>query len=255
MKDTKLPIFVVILLCLFAHFGCDSGSELFLGKEEKGAMEYEYVEVDLALMAKLDQITDEDAAGGEPQIEFFDDREPIRRFWSYEDYYTSVDLISKKSRLTGEPILLHQFLQKYLEYKHLIPIEELALVNYEGRLIIEDTLYTLAGTSYTKQHIDDLNTEVVNLSVFDPSRKMRDYLSKLIQDQGTLRVTDALISQMSAKSSEEKYPCNKPNYFTFVGGSDPTRSSDTDMCVADFNYPSIRVNPTDYKRTSNSNSH
>ena len=51
MKNIKLPIFAAILLCSVVHFGCDSGSKLFLEKEENGEMEYEYVEVDLALMA------------------------------------------------------------------------------------------------------------------------------------------------------------------------------------------------------------
>ncbi|MXW15615.1 MAG: hypothetical protein F4069_09845 [Rhodothermaceae bacterium] len=128
----------------------------------------------------------------------------------------------------------------------------MALVNHEGRLIIGDTLYILAGTSYTKQHVDDPAAEVVDLSVFDPSEEIRDYLSKLLQNQGALLLTDALISQTSAKSSGLQIPCNKPNYFAFVGGSDPTRSVDhTDMCVANFNYPSIIVNPTDSELTSN----
>ena len=110
------------------------------------------MEVDLALIAKLDEIGDTDAAGGEPQIKFFDDQEPIKRFRSSEDYHISADLIWKQSRLAGEAILIHRSLQQYLEYKYFIPIEELALVNYEGRLIIGDTLYTLSGTSYMKQH-------------------------------------------------------------------------------------------------------
>ena len=252
MKGIKLPVFAVILLCSVVHFGCDSGSELFLENEEKGEMEYEYVEVDLALMAELDQMTDTDAIKGEPQIEFFDDREPIKRFWSYEDYYTSVDLISEKSRLTGDPILIHQSLRQYLEYKHVIPIEELALVNYEGRLIIGDTLYTLAGTSYTKQHVDDSDAEVVDLSVFDPSEEIRDYLSKLLQDQGASRVTDVLISRKSVNSSGVQSGCGRPDDFGFAGGVHPARSVEhTDMCVANFNYPSIIVNPTDSELTSN----
>ncbi|MCY3630168.1 MAG: hypothetical protein OXI05_01980 [Bacteroidota bacterium] len=253
MKGIKLPVFAVILLCSVVHFGCDSGSELFLENEEKGEMEYEYVEVDLALMAELDQMTDTDAIKGEPQIEFFDDREPIKRFWSYEDYYTSVDLISEKSRLTGDPILIHQSLRQYLEYKHVIPIEELALVNYEGRLIIGDTLYTLAGTSYTKQHVDDSDAEVVDLSVFDPSEEIRDYLSKLLQDQGASRVTDVLISRKSVNSSGVQSGCGRPDDFGFAGGVHPARSVEhTDMCASDFNYSSIKANPGDDEFTSNS---
>ena len=124
-------------------------------------------------------------------------------------------------------------------------------MNYEGRLIIGDTLYTLAGTSYIKQHVDDPVAEVVDLSVFAPSREMKDYLSRLLQDQGVLRVTDALILHKSENSSGVQSSCNRPNHFAFVGGSDPTRSVDyTDMCVYDFNYPSIRVNPSDYEFTS-----
>ncbi|MXW15616.1 MAG: hypothetical protein F4069_09840 [Rhodothermaceae bacterium] len=91
MKRFKLPVFAVILLCSVLHFGSDSGSELFLEGEGKEKLDYEYAEVDLVLMAKLGQMADTDAVGGEPQIEFFDDREPIKRFWSYEDYYTSAD--------------------------------------------------------------------------------------------------------------------------------------------------------------------
>ncbi len=97
-----------------------------------------------------------------------------------------------------------------------------------------------------KQHVDDPVAEVV-----DPSREMKDYLSRLLQDQGVLRVTDALISHKSENSSGVQSSCNRPDHFAFVGGSDPTRSVDhTDMCVYDFNYPSIRVNPSDYEFTS-----
>ncbi len=248
MKNIKLPVLSAILLCSVVHFGCDTGSDLFLEKEENEEMEYEYVEVDLALMAKLGQMTDTDAVGGEPQIEFFDDQEPIKRFWSYEDYYISADLIFEKSRLTGEPILIHQSLQRYLEYKQLIPPEELALVNYEGRLIIGDTLYTLAGTSYMKQHVDDPVAGVIDLSVFDPSREMKDYLSRLLEDQGVSRLTDALISHKSANPS-----CGRPSDFGFAGGTNPARSVRyTDMCAWDFNYPSIKANPGDTEFTSNS---
>ncbi len=66
MKNIKLPVLSAILLCSVVHFGCDTGSDLFLEKEENEEMEYEYVEVDLALMAKLGQMTDTDAVGGEP---------------------------------------------------------------------------------------------------------------------------------------------------------------------------------------------
>ena len=250
MKNTTLPV-VAILLCSVVYFGCDTGSELFVEKEKNGDLEYEYVEVDLALMAKLGRMTDTNAVGGEPQIEFFDDREPIKRFWSEEDYYISADLIWEKSRLTGEPILIHQSLQRYLEYQQLIPIEELALVNYEGRLIIGDTLYTLSETSYLAQHIDGPVAEEIDLSAFDPSREMKDYLTKLLQDQGASRLTDALTSHKSANSSEV-HSCGGPDNFGFVGGSNPARSVDhTDMCIDDFNYPSIRVNPGDSDRTSN----
>ena len=255
MKNINLAVLAAILLCSVVHFGCDTGSELILDKEESEEMEYEYVEVDLALMAKLGQMTDADAVGGEPQIEFFDDQEPINRFSSYEDYYTSVDLISEKSRLTGEPILIHQSLRRYLQYNHLIPIEELALVNYEGRLIIADTLYTLAGTSYLKQHVDDPVAEVTDLSVFDPSQEMKDYLSGLLQDQGVSRLTDILISRKSANSSGVQSSCDvsSPDDFGFAGGSNPARSvSSTDMCAWDFNYPSIIANPGDSEFTSNS---
>ena len=251
MKNTTLPV-VAILLCSVVYFGCDTGSELFVEKEKNGAMEYEYVEVDLALMAKLGQMTDANAVGGEPQIEFFDDRLPIKRFWSEEDYYISADLIWEKSRLTGEPILIHQSLQRYLEYEQLIPLEELALVNYEGRLIIGDTLYTLAGTSYMKQHVDGPVVEEIDLSAFDPSQEMKDYLTKLLQNQGASRLTDVLVLGKSTNSSEV-HSCGEPNNFGFVGGSNPTRSVDhTDMCIENFNYPSIRVNPTDSEFTSNS---
>ena len=253
MKNNKLPILAAILLCAVAHFGCGTDSDLFLEEEENKEMEYEYVEVDLALMAKLGQMTDTDVVGGEPQIEFFDDQEPIKRFWSYEDYYTSADLISEKSRLTDEPILIHQSLQRYLEYKQLIPPEELALVNYEGRLIIGDTLYTLAGTSYMKQHVDDPVAEVIDLSVFDPSREMKNYLSSLLEDQGLSRLTDALISRKSANSYGVQSGCGSPNDFGFAGGSNPARSVRyTDMCASDFDYPSIKANPSDTTFTSNS---
>lgn len=253
MKNINLAVLAAILLCSVVHFGCDTGSELILDKEENEDMEYEYVEVDLALMAKLGQMTDADAVGGEPQIEFFDDQEPINRFWSYEDYYTSVDLISEKSRLTGEPILIHQSLRQYLQYGHLIPIEELALVNYEGRLIIGDTLYTLAGTSYLKQHVDDPVAEVTDLSVFDPSQEMKDYLSGLLQERGVSRITDALSMHKSANSSGVQENCGSPNDFGFAGGSNPARSvSHTDMCTEDFDYPSIIANPGDTEFTSNS---
>ena len=253
MKSIKLPVLAAILLCAVAHFGCGTDSDLFLEKEENKEMEYEYVEVDLALMAKLDQMRDTDAVGGEPQIEFFDDQEPIKRFWSYEDYYTSADLILEEFRLTGEPILIHRSLQRYLEYKQLIPPEELALVNYEGRLIIGDTLYTLAGTSYTKQHLGDPIAEEIELSNFNPSQEIKDYLTRLLEDQGVSRLTDVLTSHKSANSSGTKPVCDKPNEFGFIGGFDVARSiRHTDMCVWDFDYPSIKANPGDTEFTSNS---
>ena len=252
MKNTTLPV-VAILLCSVVYFGCDTGSELFVEKEKNGDLEYEYVEVDLALMAKLGRMTDTDAVGGEPQIEFFDDREPIKRFWSEEDYYISADLIWEKSRLTGEPILIHQSLQRYLEYQQLIPIEELALVNYEGRLIIGDTLYTLSETSYLVQHIDGPVVEKIDLSAFDPSREIKDYLTKLLQDQGASRLTDVLVLGKSTNSSGIQSGCGRPNDFGFAGGVHPARSIRyTDMCVVDFNYPSIKANPGDNEFTSNS---
>ena len=252
MKNIRTYVFAAILLCSVVHFGCDTGSELALEQEQKGELEYEYVEVDLALKAKLDQMADTDAVGGEPQIEFYDDREPIRRFWSEEDYLISADLIWENSHLTGAPIRIHQSLERYLEYQHLIPIEELSLVNYEGRLIIGDTLYTLSETSYLVQHMDGPVDEEIDLSTFDPSREMKDYLTKLLQDHGASRLTDVMVLNKSANSSGVQSGCGRPNNFGFAGGSDPTRSVRyTDMCVADFNYPSIRVDPTDYEFTSN----
>lgn len=93
---------------------------------------------------------------------------------------------------------------------------------------------------------------MTNLSVFDPSQEMKEYLNRFLQDQGGSRLTDAMNSHKSAKSSTVEPSCSKPNYFGFVGGSDPTRSVRyTDMCVADFNYPKIKVNSTDLKFTSN----
>lgn len=253
MKNNELPVLAAILLCAVAHFGCGTDSDLFLEKEENKEMEYEYVEVDEALMAKLDQMRDTDAVGGEPQIEFFDDQEPIKRFWSYEDYYTAADLIWEEFRLTGEPILIHRSLQRYLEYKQLIPPEELALVNYERRLIIGDTLYTLAGSSYTKQHLGDPIAEEIELSDFNPSQEIKDYLTRLLEDQGVSRLTDVLISHKSADSSGTKPVCDKPNEFGFFAGFDtahPIRH--IDMCVWDFDYPNIKANPGDTEFTSNS---
>ena len=249
----RIYVFAAILLCSVVHFGCDTGSELVLEREQKGELEYEYVEVDLALKAKLDQMVDTDAVGGEPQIEFYDDREPIRRFWSSEDYLISADLIWENSHLTGAPIRIHQSLERYLEYQYLIPIEELALVNYEGRLIIGDTLYTLSETSYLVQHIDGPVDEEIDLSTFDPSREMKDYLTELLQDHGASRLSDVLVLRKSEDPCEKNdYPCNKPDYFAFVGGSDPTRSVDhTRLCVADFNYPKLRINPHDSDLTPN----
>ena len=252
MLSIRFTIFAIILFCSAVHFGCDTGSELFAEESGNQELEYKYVEVDVALMAKLDEMADTDAVVGEPQIKFFADRDPIKRFKSREDYEISVDLTWEQSRLLGEPILIHQSLQRYLRYKHLVPVEELALVNYEGRLIIGDTLYTLAGTSYMKQHVDETAAEVMNLSVFDPSRELKEYLNRLLQDQGVSRLTDAMISHKSAKSSTKEPACNAPNYFAFVGGSDPTRSvRGTHMCVWDFNYPKIKVDPGDTRFTEN----
>lgn len=252
MKNIRFSVFAAILLCSVVHFGCDTGSELVLEQEQKGELEYEYVEVDLALKAKLDQMADTDAVGGEPQIEFYDDREPIKRFWSEEDYLISADLIWENSRLTGAPIRIHQSLERYLEYQHLIPIEELALVNYEARLIIGDTLYTLSETSYLVQHIDGPVDEEIDLSTFDPSREMKDYLTKLLQDHGASRLTDVMVLRKSKDPCEKDFPCGKPSRFGFLAGSDPTRSVDhTRICVADFNYPMLRVNSHDSVFTPN----
>ncbi len=167
--------FAVILVCCVAYFGCDSGSELFIAKDNKSELVYEYVEVDLDLMAKLSQISEEDVADKEPQIEFYPDQQPIKRFRSYDDFYTSADLIAENSRLTGAPILIHENLQQYLEYRYFVPSEELALVNYQGQLIIEDTLYTLLETSYKKQHFGHPRYEELDLVVFDPFQEVKDY--------------------------------------------------------------------------------
>jgi len=234
------------------YFGCDSGSELFIEDNDKPELEYEDVEVDLDLMAKLSQISEEDAVGGEPQIEFYDDQQPIKRFRSYDDFYTSTDLIAENSRLTGAPVMIHGALKQYLEYQFFVPSEELAFVNYKGQLIIGDTLYTLIGTSYQKQHVDDQVSEIIDLSLFNPSDEVRDILSQLLIKQGLTRVSDALTLNHHSKSAGVQSGCGRPDDFGFVGGSDPTRSvRHTDMCVADFNYPSIRVDPSDYEFTSN----
>jgi len=234
------------------YFGCDSGSEILMEEVDKTELEYKYTEVDLDLMAKLSQISEEDAVGGEPQIEFYYDQQPIKRFRSYDDFYTSSDLIVENSRLTGAPILIHESLQRYLEYQYFIPLEELALVNYQGQLIIGDTLYTLVDTSYKKRHLDDQLADIIGLSAFSPSQEIRDILTELLLKKGIDRVSDALILKKDVTLSGVQSGCGRPNNFAFVGGSDPTRSVDhTDMCVADFNYPSIRVNPSDYELTSN----
>lgn len=71
MKNANFTIFAVILLCSAVHFGCDTGSELVTEKAGNQKMEYRYMEVDLALIAKLGEIGDADVAGGEPQIKNF----------------------------------------------------------------------------------------------------------------------------------------------------------------------------------------
>ena len=126
-------------------------------------------------------------------------------------------------------------------------------MNYEGRLAIGDTLYTLAGTSYMKQHVDDPVAEVIDLSAFDPSREMKDYLTKLLQDQGASRLTDVLVLGKSTNSSGIEVNCARPSDFGFAGGTNPARSNEhTDMCTWDFDYPSIKANPGDNEFTSNS---
>jgi len=241
-----------VLVCCIVYFGCDSGSGLYITEEDKPDLEYEYVEVDLDLMAKLSQISEEDAIGGEPQIEIYYDQQPIKRFRSYHDFYTSTDLIAENSRLTGAPILIHGALKQYLEYQYFVPSEELAFVNYAGQLIIGDTLYTLVGTSYQKQHIDDQVSENIDLYLFNPSDEIIDILSQLLIKEGVTRVSDVLTLNHNSKSAGFQSGCGRPDDFGFVGGSDPTRSvRHTNMCVADFNYPSIRVDPSDYEFTSN----
>ncbi len=249
MKNLSFRLTVIIAFCVVC-WGCDS--ELLIEADDKIELEYEYVEVDLDLMARLNQISGENAFDGEPQIEFYHDQQPIKRFRSYDDFYISADLVAENSRLTGAPILIHASLQKYIEYKYLLPSEELAFVNYLGRLIIGDTLYTLADTYYKKQHLDDQVADIIGLPEFNPSQDLRDFLSEILEKHGVDRVSDAFDFKKNATYSGVQSGCGDPDDFGFVGGSDPTRSvSYTDMCVADFNYPSIRLNPSDYELTPN----
>ncbi|MCY4159019.1 MAG: hypothetical protein OXF48_05360 [Bacteroidetes bacterium] len=226
---------------------------MITNKPVKDLKSVEYVEIDLSVMADLDQMADIDTVWGKPKINFFSDRSPIKRFRSHEDFHIFADFIWKKSLFTNESILIHESLKEYLQYELILPPEELALVNYEGLLIIGDTLYSLENASYVKQHITGGVSEMVDLTIMNPSKEIRNYLSRFLQDQEVSRLTDVLILSKSANSAGIQSGCGRPDDFGFSAGTNPARSiANTDMCATDFDYPSIKVNSGDSNFTSNS---
>ena len=72
-----------------------------------------------------------------------------------------------------------------------------------------------------------------------------------MQDQKASRVTEALLTVSKSENfSEIQSGCGRPNTFEFM--SNPTRNNSyTDMCVQDFSYPSVKVDPSDLNRTPN----
>jgi len=184
------------------------------------------------------------------EIEFIEEKFSIKRFRSFEDYGITTALILEQSHLTETPIQIHESLRYYLKFKRLIPYVELALANHESKLIVGDTLYSLHGNSYSKQKIDSSGYQSFELVEHDPIEAMTAHLTLFMQTKGTSRVTEAWARHKSLNLSGIDESCGGPNDFDFV--SDPSRNTQhTDMCVMDFNYPRIKINPNDIGFTPN----
>ena len=183
----------------------------------------------------------------EPIIEFTTVVAPIKRFRSFEDYDASLELAWEQSRLTGTPLLIQESLKPYLKFARDIPPAELAMVNHEGKVIIVDTLYSLHGDSYSKRHIAGGQPQVFALEIYYPPYAMAQLLNAAMQ---TVQVSSAMGIWGAQNSSGTQSGCGSPNNFNFVT-TPGQRPNQTYMCVADFTYPQIRLNPGDYDYTSN----
>ncbi len=207
-------------------------------------LNFENVEVSEKMLDYLENLYETGSPEREPTIEFTSHPAPIKRFRSFEDYDITVDLLDAHSRLTGQPVKIHQSLEPYLRYRRIIPAVELSLVNHEGKIIIGDTLFSLLGDSYAIRPLHGNDSHTFPFNIFDPVKAVAEHLTAAMHTHGASRVTE-----IWAAASKTLSGCGGPDDFTFV--SDPSRSSYTDICVADFTYAYIRVNSEDCGFTPN----
>ena len=241
--------FGVLPLCfsfLVVVSGCDSDPIVL---PEPGP-DFEYVEIDWETLTELELISESNAADKEMSIEFVDSSFPIKRFRTFEDYVTTVDIVSEGARLRGTPIIIQRSLERYLLFERTLPAAELALVNHEGKLIIADTLYFLQGDSYSKRHVDGGPSQVFPLLDFDPADAMAEFLTAAMKAHQVTRVAEVWGPSKADGKSATSDGCGSPDDFEFV--SIPSRSiSNTYMCVHDFRYIGIKVDPEDLGFTPN----
>ncbi len=231
--------FEVLPLCVsFLVFvsGCDSDPIVL---PESGP-DFEYVDVDWEMLTELELISESNAADKEVSVEFVDSLFPIKRFRSFEDYVTTVGIVSEEARLHGTPIIIQRSLERYLLFERSLPAAELALVNHEGKLIIADTLYFLQGDSYAKRHVDGGPSQVFPLLDVDPADAMAELLTAAMKAHQVTRVTEVWGPNKADGKSATSDGCGSPDDFEFV--SIPSRSiSNTYMCVHDFRYIGINL--------------
>ena len=166
------------------------------------------------------------------------------RFRSFEDYDVTFDLLDAHSRLTGQPVTVHQLLKPYLKYLRIIPAVEHSLVNHEGKITIGDTLFNSLGDSYTIRPLHGIDSRTIPFNIFDPIKAVAEHLTAAIHTHGASRVTEIWNAASNTLSG-----CGGPDDDTVV--SDRSRNSFTDICVAHSTYACIRVNLGDCGFTPN----
>ncbi len=153
----------------------------------------------------------------------------------------------EESALRDAPIKIHPALRRYVKFSRMVPMIELAMVNQDGQLIVGDTLYSLRGASYSKRHLVSREEATFPLEEFDPSATMEVRLNAALAKRKASSVTELFGTQGTTGTHSG---CGRSNRFDFL--SNPARRHETTtMCVHDFRYPSIRVDPEDYDFTPN----
>ena len=166
----KYPI-PTALLCVFLAgllvLGCEQPVQ-----EEQSQIELDFVyaEVDQELVASAEALaaaleaeepcasdanaskaescvaTEEVEEEDEVEVKFAEKRGPILRFKTREDYEKMVIALETNAELGDLVIEVPASLSEYVDSELYLAASELSYFNHEGKIIIGDTLYALAGT-------------------------------------------------------------------------------------------------------------